>query len=233
MNKDISIVVPIRKGSERVLNKNIKSFTPDGKSLTKLKIDELLKIDNIKEIIITTNYEEIIEEIKTIKSNKIKIDIRPEHLCLSTTKLKDLISYIPTITTAKHILWTHVTSPFVFSEDYQNSIKEYFLALENGFDSLMSVTEHKTFLWSKEERKIINTDDTVNKWPNTQNLKALYEINSAIFINSRENYINMNDRIGDNPYLYILENEKTIDIDWEKDFIFAQKVYKALGSDND
>jgi len=230
----LSIVLPIREGSQRTKNKNIKPFTEDGKSLTELKVTELLKIKNVDEIVVTSNYVEAIEQIKKIAKNnpKLKIDIRPDHLCKSTTIVKDLIDYMPTVCSGEHIMWLHVTSPFVNAEDYKDAIEKYFQALEDGCDSIMSVTEHKQFLWSDTKKRIINTDDTVNKWPNTQDLEPLYEINHAFYINSRENYLKTSDRIGDNPYLYILEGEKTIDIDWEKDFIFAQKVYKALNSTN-
>lgn len=227
----LSIVLPIREGSQRTKNKNIKPFTEDGRSLTELKVMELLKIKNVDEIVITSNYEEAIKQSKEIAQNnpKLKIDIRPEHLCQSTTLVKDLIDYMPTICSGEHILWLHVTSPFVLAEDYEDAIEKYFQALKNGYDSIMSVTEHKQFLWSDTKKRIINTNDTVNKWPRTQDLEPLYEINHAFYIKSRELFLNNEGRIiGNNPYLYILEGEKTIDIDWEKDFIFAQKIYKTL-----
>lgn len=231
---ELSIFLPLRKGSQRVIGKNSKPFSSDGKSLFQIKLEQLINIEKIKEIIISTNDEEIIKQIninfKDVK--KLKIDIRPEKLCLSTTIVKDLIDYVPTITTCKYILWVHATNPFVRTEDYNNAINNYEKAIKEGYDSIMSVTEHKQFLWSNSKKLIINTNDKINKWPNTQDLEPLYEINHAFYINSRENYINMHDRIGNNPALYILEGEKTIDIDWEKDFIFAQKVYKALYEDN-
>jgi N-acylneuraminate cytidylyltransferase len=224
----VSVVVPIREGSQRVKHKNIRPFSKDGKSLTQIKVEQLLKIENIDEIVITTNYDEAIRQIEELANEnpKVKIDRRPDHLCQSTTIVKDLIEYMPSITTGDHILWLHVTSPFVTEVDYSDAIKTYFDQLQHGYDSIMSVTEIRQFLWSAKQKRIINTDDTVNKWPNTQDLEPLYEINHAFYINSRENYLNTSDRIGENPYLYLLDGEKTIDIDWEKDFEFAQKVYE-------
>ncbi|CAA6819792.1 MAG: Pseudaminic acid CMP-transferase [uncultured Sulfurovum sp.] len=224
----ISIVLPIRKGSQRVKNKNIRPFSKDGKSLTELKIIELLKIKEVDEIVVTSNYDEAIEQIEAIAKNdpRVKIDRRPEHLCTPTTNVKELIEYMPTITTGEHILWLHVTSPFVKAEDYQQGIKKYFEALEEGRDSIMSVTEIKQFLWSDREKKIINANSSIeSKWVQTQDLEPLYEINHAFYINSRENYLNTSDRIGSNPYLYVLKGSKVIDIDWEEDFELASKIF--------
>ncbi len=225
----LSMVIPIRKGSTRTLNKNTRAFTPDGKSLTQIKIEELEKVKYADEIVVTTNCDEIENQINKVKkTNKIKVVRRPQELCLDTTLVKDIINYMPTICCGEHILWLHVTSPFVKAEDYDGAIKKYFEELENGYDSLMSVTLHKQFMWSDKKKRIINTDDKVNKWPNTQDLDPLYEINHAFYINSRENYIRTSDRIGNNPYLYELKNEKSIDIDWEEDFLYAQRIYPAI-----
>jgi N-acylneuraminate cytidylyltransferase len=224
----LSIVLPIRKGSQRVKNKNIRPFSKDGKSLTELKIIELLKIKNVDEILITSNYDEAIQQIEAIAKNnpKVKIDRRPEYLCTSQTIVKELIEYMPTITQGEHILWLHVTSPFVKAQDYEEAIEEYFEALKHGHDSIMSVTEIKQFLWSDKTKQIINTNSNIeSKWVQTQDLEPLYEINHAFYINSRKNYLEMSDRIGRNPYLFKLKGSKVIDIDYEDDFELARKIF--------
>jgi len=223
----LSIVLPIRKGSQRVKNKNIRPFSKEGKSLTELKITELLKIKNVDEIVITSNYEEAIEQVEAIANDdpRIKIDRRAEHLCSSTTIVKELIEYMPTITKGEHILWLHVTSPFVKAEDYEKAIEEYFEALKNGYDSIMSVTEIRNFLWSDKSKKIINAPKSENIWIQTQDLEPLYEINHAFYINSRKNYLEMSNRIGKNPFLYKLKGSKIIDIDYEDDFELARKIF--------
>jgi len=225
----LSIVLPIRKGSQRVKNKNIRPFSKEGKSLTELKISELLKIKNVDEIIITSNYEEAIAQVETIAKDdsRVKIDRRPEHLCTSQTISTELTNYMTTITNGEHILWLHVTSPFVTAEDYEKAIEAYFEALKNGYDSIMSVTEIRNFLWSEKSKKIINAPKSENIWIQTQELEPLYEINHAFYINSRENYLSMSDRIGKNPYLYVMKGSKVIDIDWEDDFELARKLLET------
>jgi len=223
----LSIVLPIREGSQRVKNKNIRPFSKEGKSLTQLKIEELLKIKNVDEIVVTSNYDEAIEQVKAIAKDdpRVKIDYRPEYLCQPTTIVKELIAYMPTITQGEHILWLHVTSPFVKAQDYQNAIERYFEELNNGYDSIMSVTEIKNFLWSDSEKKIINAPHSDNIWIQTQDLEPLYEINHAFYINSCKNYLSMSDRIGKRPYLYKLKGSKVIDIDYEDDFELARRIF--------
>ena len=49
--KKIVAVIPVRKGSQRVLNKNFKLFY-DNKSLLERKIEVLQKVESLDEIII-------------------------------------------------------------------------------------------------------------------------------------------------------------------------------------
>lgn len=228
--ESFSFFLPMRSGSQRVQGKNTKPFSQSGKSLFQIKMDEIIKLqDLIDEIIISTNDQEVILQAKQYQDHpKIRIDIRPEHLCLSTTKVQDLIDYVPKIVKSNHIFWLHVTAPFVDSDDYRQAIHDYKkLVLNGSHDSLMSVNKIQQFIWNDQDKKIINCDRTVNPWPNTQDLQPLYEINHAFYISSKENYKTLRDRIGINPALYVLEGEKKIDIDWESDFRLAQTIYNS------
>src|SRR5690606_16707270 len=121
-------------------------------------------------------------------SKKIIIDIRPEHLATSQTSTDELIKYVPTIIKEGHVLWTHVTSPFLSSNTYQTAIEKYFKVLNAGtYDSLMTVNKIQTFLWNQQGS--INYNREIEKWPRTQTLPKIYEINSGIFINSISNYL--------------------------------------------
>lgn len=225
----VSLFLPTRKGSQRVLNKNTRPFANMSGGLLKLKLNNLLKIENIHELILSTDDDESIRIANEYVDNgetKLKIVLRPKELALSTTNLIDLIKYVATICEGDHILWTHVTSPFVLSDDYENAIKKYFWCIDNGFDSLMSVTEFKNFLWDPKKQDIINRGNELKRWPSTQNLEQLFEINSAIFLNSKSNYIKDNDRIGLNPFLLIFDKIKSIDIDEFEDFKLAELIFK-------
>lgn len=226
-SSEISIFLPVRSGSSRVINKNTRPFLSNGKSLFEHKIEQLLSIrDYVKEIVVSTNDPNIIKHLEKYSDDKLFLDLRPDHLCTSNTKVSDLINYVPSVISSDHILWLHVTSPFVTPEDYLSAIQSYKneVVIKQNYDSIMSVNKIQQFIWDDNLKKFINCNREINPWPNTQDLQPLYEINHAFYISSRSNYIKLNDRIGTNPYLFICSGNQKIDIDWEDDFNLACQV---------
>lgn len=225
----VSVFLPTRKGSERVINKNTRIFAGFPNGLLEVKLDQLLKTKLVDEIVLSSNDEASLDFGNAIakKESRLRIIERPDHLALSSTNLIDLVKYVPSICSSSNFLWTHVTSPFVTGEDYDKAIKTYFDGLTEGCDSLMSVKTIQNFLWSKEKNDLINRLTDV-KWPRTQDLMPLYEIDSAFFIASRDIYVNNQDRIGEKPFLMEQSGFKSFDVDWEDDFELAELIYKNL-----
>ena len=54
--KKIVAIIPVRKNSQRIKNKNFLSFYK-GKSLLELKIEQLKKVKNIDEIVVSSDAE--------------------------------------------------------------------------------------------------------------------------------------------------------------------------------
>ena len=225
MSKVIAFL-PMRKGSQRIKNKNIKDFASVRGGLTFIKISQLLKVNQIEKIIVSTNDNEVKNIALSFQSGKIIIDDRPESLASSETSTDDLIKYVPSIIENGVVLWTHVTSPFVNENIYDEMIKEYFKHVDVN-DSLMSVTKIQKFLWNKNGP--INYDKSKEKWPRTQTIDPIYEVNSGAFIADIDIYKSLNDRIGKSPYLYNLSDKEAFDIDWEDDFDIAEVLWSKYG----
>jgi CMP-N-acetylneuraminic acid synthetase len=223
---NITIFLPCRKGSERVVHKNTRDFADIKGGLTFIKICQLLKVKKISKIIVSTNDNSVIRIAQSFNDDKIVIDNRPEELASSATSTDDLIRYIPTIIQEGMVLWTHVTSPLIDETVYNDAID---LLLDNqaNFDSLMSVTKIQKFLWDK--KKPLNYNKRQEKWPRTQTIAPLYEINSGMFLADIEVYKEQSDRIGKSPYLYEISDKKSFDIDWEDDFDIAEILWKKYG----
>ena len=229
MNEFVSVFLPVRKGSKRIENKNTKPFSIYNGGLLELKLKQLLEIENIGEIILSTNDPEAINVANNLEfgAKKIVIKKRPKHLAQDNTDLSDLVAHVPEVTNREHILWTHVTSPFVTSLTYKKIISNYFKAISKNYDSLMSVNTLQNFIWDKEINDIINRVNKL-KWPRTQDLKTLYEVNSAAFVTSKAIYSKHKDRIGESPYLFELNKIQAIDIDWYEDFKIAEMIYENI-----
>lgn len=209
-------------------NKNTKPFAGIEGGLMENKIKQLVETKLLDEIILSTNDETCmaIAEKYTAKDSRVRVIPRPEELCLSSTNLQDLICYVPTITDADHILWGHVTTPLAGADQYDAGIQLYLDNLQNGYDSLVGVTELKNFLLNKEGKLVNNTTNI--PWPRTQDLEPLYEINHTMFLAKREVYVEQKNRIGIKPLLHVMDEMHSFDIDWPDDFTIAEVIYKNL-----
>jgi CMP-N-acetylneuraminic acid synthetase len=225
MRPVVSCFLPCRKGSERVPRKNIKSFSVFEKGLIELKLKQLCNAQLIERVYLSTNDLEIIEYAEHLNEDKVEIHCRCEELSSNITSTDDLVQHAADLIPSGHILWSHVTSPFVTADIYDEIITAYFNALADGFDSLMTTTEIHGFLW--DENGPTNYDRTEEKWPRTQTLKAIHEVNSAAFIAPSSVYRNSQDRIGQRPFKYPLDKITGLDVDWPDDFTLAECIAKS------
>ncbi|MEL7046492.1 MAG: hypothetical protein AAGL66_15980, partial [Pseudomonadota bacterium] len=147
--------------------KNVRPFLEDGTSLFQLKMRQLIALeDSVDEIVISTDDAEVMEQSQPFLSTKVHLIERPKHLCLSSTRVSDLIDYVPTVVKGDHIFWLHVTAPFVNSEDYQQALGSYRKeVLAGNHDSIMSVNKIQQFIWDDRSKKIVNCDREINPWP--------------------------------------------------------------------
>ena len=219
--------LPIKKKSVRVPNKNVKKFSNIMGGLTYIKLRQLVKVKEIYQIIVSSDDIRVEKLVAKLKNKKILFIHRPKKLSLETTSTDQLINYIPKIVKNNcHILWTHVTSPFVNSHQYKKIIKFYKKKPLNS--SIVSVKEVKNFIWSK--KKPLNYKIKKNKWPLTQSLTSLYEINNAVFLCPLNTYVKENNRISKKNYFYKMSFVESIDIDWKEDFTIAEILWKKYGS---
>lgn len=229
IKQKVNVFLPMRAGSERVPKKNTKTFAKVYGGLCKIKLEQLIKCDLVETIFVSTNDPEVIDISNGMNSKKIKVILRPNELASSSTSTDDLIRYVPEIMPDGHILWTHVTSPFIGPDIYKKIIETYLKNL-GYFDSLMTVTKIQKFIWNESEP--VNYDCNVEKWPRTQTIDPLWEVNSGAFLTSKVTYEYNKDRIGDKPYLFQLSGEVAFDIDWLPDFKIAEALYHTMHSDN-
>lgn len=212
----------MRSGSTRSVNKNTKPFLSDGTSLLQNRLLQLMDVE-CDEIIVSTNCEICVEQSLEIGQyeSRVKVIKRPESLCLPETKVSDIMTHIASVCASEVVMWTHVTSPFISTADLSEAFDIF--EDENEFDSVVSANKIQNFLWDKDNKCVVNNFNPKNKWPNTQDLFPLYEFNHAFYICEKK-LLNSGERVGKNPFLYECFEDAKIDIDWERDFSYAQKI---------
>ncbi|MFC5739252.1 cytidylyltransferase domain-containing protein [Sinirhodobacter huangdaonensis] len=222
----VSVFLPCRKGSERIPRKNIKPFAGIEHGLIEIKLRQLLGAERVEAVHLSTNDDEILDFAATLGAGKIIPHKRCEKLSSSSTSTDDLVAHaLGLVGRDRHILWTHVTSPFVGAALYDEMIETYFAKQRDGYDSLMSTNVIHGFLWNEDGP--VNYDRAKEKWPRTQTLALIHEINSAAFIAPSSVYSEQADRIGLNPFKFGMDKVVGMDIDWPEDFALGEQMISA------
>ena len=73
MSNLVAFFLPIRKGSQRVKNKNTRTFAGIEGGLVRLKLEQLLKSNRIDQVILSTNDELSMDIAKDLDPSESKI----------------------------------------------------------------------------------------------------------------------------------------------------------------
>jgi N-acylneuraminate cytidylyltransferase len=210
----VTAVVAVRKGSQRVPNKNIKPFGDT--TLLDLKLQTLLKVSNIDEIIVNSDCDEMIE---IGKSYGVKTKKREEYFASSEASNSEFHGHIGKTTDTDYIFLAPVCSPFISSEKHEEAINKF---MNSECDSLTSTSLVKGHLWL--DGKPINYD--LDNVPNSQDLPDIEMINYGITIVDKNTMKIKSRVIGDNPDFIILNEYEGVDINTPFEFQTAEIIYK-------
>ncbi len=215
-NKVIKAIIPVRGGSQRVKNKNIRPFA--GSSLLEIKIKQLQKIKSLDGIIVNSDSEEMLDLAKTLGVEPVK---RAPYYASSSVSINEVYVDLANHCDSDIILFADATNPLIKDETVELAIKTYFDNIEN-YDSCNTVDKVKLFMW--KDGKPLNYDES-NK-PRSQDLPEIYSINAAINLIAKDIMIKNRSFIGYKPYFLPVEGVEGLDIDDEVDFEFAEFMYK-------
>ena len=215
--KKLVAVVPIRKGSQRVKNKNFRKFS--GENLLIHKINLLKKLNDIDEIIVNTDSDE-----NEFQKTKCKFFKREDYFASSECENSDFWQNIAETTNSEFIMFTNCTSPLIKLDTYEKIINQFKNFSNNNFDSINTVTEIKEFLF--KDNKPINFE--LDKTPNSQDLPEIFKLNFAVNILSTKQMYLRKSLIGKKPFLFKLDEIEGFDINSEFEFSFAEFLFKKI-----
>ena len=210
----ITAIVPARKEKDRLEDKNILPFGDSNLLIHKLR--QLRQIPQLDHIIVTSEDDEILQLASDFGVTALK---RPDIYADRRTPFGEFVEYICNQVPGKHILWACVTSPFVDSDLYENAIEKYKQALNEGYDSLISVQRLKRF--------IVDANGSVNfrrglRHKNSEDLPLLYLYTNGIVLAPREKMIEWKYNWGHIPYMLEVDKKTGLDISDEYDYYIAR-----------
>ena len=229
----ISFFFPVRSGSKRVKNKNIRKVLNYKFGLLEIKINHLRKLRNLilknkshkilrdSEYVFSTNCRITKKYLSQFKW--IKVFDRSERLSADDC-LDELVLEVPKICKKKHILWSHVTSPLFNEKHYLNFVNFYLKNLKKK-RSCYTADFLQKFVYN-EKGQTISHNPKKKKWPRTQDLKGFYIYNCAGILTDRNIYIKNKNRMCDKPLPFISTGISGFDIDNMDDFLTLKKFLK-------
>lgn len=213
-------IIPVRKDSRRLKDKNISDFADS--NLLEYKIDILKKTKMVENIVVSSN-SEIMLDMATKKG--VKTHVRALEFCDEITQPFGVtVRHICESVEGDHIIWAPVTAPLISVETYISSFNIYNEQVINGlYDSLITVEPFKRYLWNKKGP--INYKLGLGHVP-SQELEELYFVTDGILMAPRIDMIKWSYFHGVNPYKFSLSRIESVDIDDGLDLELARFYYK-------
>lgn len=225
---EVLAVIPARGGSKGLPRKNIKDL--NGKPLISYTIEEAKKSKYINKVVVSTEDEEIAEVSRNFGAEVPYL--RPEELAKDNSLTVDCVihminwlkeneNYIP-----EYVCVLQCTSPLRTFDDIDGTVEKM---ISTGMDGAVSVCEAEVNpYWTN----IFNGDELVyfleegRKISRRQDLPPVYRMNGAIYIAKTQALIEYKTLEPNKITGYIMDADKSVDIDDIKDFMLAEVLIK-------
>ena len=192
--------VPIRLNSQRVAGKNLRPL--DGSPLMCHILKTLTEVEGIDEVYVFCSD----EGIRALLPEGVRLLLRDPSYDSFTARVG-----------ADLYILAHATSPFIRAATLADALGK---VRSGEYDSAFSAEKVQTFAWF-EGRPLNYALDNI---PRTQTIEPVYIETSAFFIFSRELWCGRGRRIGDRPYMAVVDRIEGLDIDYPEDFAMAEII---------
>lgn len=212
-NTDVIAIVPVRKETGRLAEKNTLPF--GNSNLLLHKLDQLKRAKNITNIIVSSEDDEILHMAEDSGVTALK---RPISYADRKIPFGRFVEYICEQVEEEHVLWACVTAPFITTAAYEEAIALYFQKLSEGYDSLISVRKLRRF--------VLDAYGTVNyrrglAHKNSEDLPPLYLYTNGIVLAPRKKMIEWKYTWGHIPYMLEVDKKAGLDISDAYDYHIA------------
>jgi len=216
MTDNLKIVIPLKTNSERIENKNLRTFSGTD-SLFDIKARQLLPVFDPGDVYVSSENPRV-ESI--VQQYGFHFHLRDVALTKSTAKENQIVKSITdTIPGKPDIMWVQVTQPLF--HEFQE-ILDTWRTLDSSYDSLAVVKRIKHHILDDKGNPV---NFNFGYWHKiSQDLPCLYEVTWAAFIMRREMLEQAYYQIGRKPYLYPTDSP-LVDINDPIEFEMASILY--------
>lgn len=211
INENFVVIIPLRKGSKRIKNKNFTLIK--NKPLIYYTYREAIKVFDSENIFVSSDDP---KAKKFSKKFKLQYIDRPKKICKDNSKTEDAIIHFlkQKKISAENIVLLQATSPMRTAKDIINGINKY---NNKKLDSIFSVFKEKNFLWKKNDKKLYSISFDYKNRKRVQNMENIYHENGAVFIFNKKKFTKYKNRIFGKFDFFEMSKSNSIDIDYKED----------------
>ena len=208
--------IPIKLNNERLPGKNLLPL--DGKPMCRYLFDTLNGMDEIDEKYVYCSD----SSIRDYMPENLIFLKRPSRLDGYQVKGLEIIDAFVRDVDADIYILTHVTQPFTKADSIRAALSK---VTSGEYDSAFSAVILQDYLWMNGKPLNYDRKNIVR----TQDLEPVYMETGAFFIFRKEVYTELGQRIGDKPYISVIDQFEAVDVDTREDYEFAKAVAAYLG----
>jgi N-acylneuraminate cytidylyltransferase len=202
---DLTAIIPVKKNSNRLPNKNILPFGET--NLLVHKIRQLKQVEEIDRIIVSSDSDEMLamgiaEGVMAIK--------RPDEFANESRPFGAFIVYLCETLEGTHFMWACATSPLVEPPLYKKACQLYFQKLKEGYDSLITVQKYQHYLL--DEKGPLNFELGLNH-KNSEYLPIYHFFTNGINIAPKQSMQAWQYNFGPKAYRLEVDKRAAVDID--------------------
>jgi len=208
--------LPAKGSSNRIENKNIKLL--DGKPLFLRTLEKLVNCDFIDEVYLDSESDVVFDLAEPVECKFLKRDPK---LANNSTDGHRLFYNEVSKVDADIYIQILCTSPFIKPETIKKGIE--ILKNSNEYDSVVLIKKDKQYLWSSNQ-PLYNRHHI----PNSIDLPDTIIETMGLYIVKKEIAHKKQMRYGENVYLLEADPIEAIDVNYPKDFEFAEYIAAGI-----
>ena len=223
-NKKIIAVIPARKNSKGIKNKNLIKL--NGFPLISYSIDYAKKSKLIDRVFVSTDGKDIASISKKFGAEVI---IRPKKLCndiiMPDHAVVHAIDYVKKNLdySFQYVVFLQPTTPLRKLFELDKAIK---YCVSKKFDTVFSSIDYKPFLWRKKNNSIFPVSFDPYKRKRRQIIEDINETGSY-YITKKESFKKFNNRYGKNISNYNSDFHSFFEIDTLNDYKYISELFKT------